>query len=632
MFDFIRNHNKAIQIGLMALVLPGFFLFGIDGFNKMGDKSETVAIVAGQKIGQIEWDAAVKEDVDMERRRSPNIDPKVFDSSEFKYRSLERLVAKRVIATAARHLHLAVSDQSLAAELLKDPALAALRKPDGKVDEARYKELLAPQGLTPEGYEAKVRADLSVQQVFSSLAKSVMSPASVADAALNAYFERRDIQTMSFSPVDYAAQLKPTDAEIEAFYKSNTALFQTSEKATVEYVVLDVQSIRKTITLNDADIKAYYDQNVSRLSGTEERKASHILLTVAKSASASERDKAKKLAEDVLAQAKKSPATFAELAKKYSQDTVSAANGGDLGFFAKGSMVKPFEDAVFAMQTKQISEVVESDFGYHIIQLNEIKAPKTKSFVEMRPTIELELTTQQAQKKYAEAAELFTNMVYEQSDSLKPVADKLKLEIKVVQDVARTASPDARGPLANSKFLNALFSADALDKKRNTEAVDLGAGQIVAGRMQQYTPIQTKPFAEVQSLARSLLMARLSADVARKEGAAKLAELLAQPTDTPTTLGASMTVSRDATAAQPAKVVDAALRANAGKLPQWVGVDLGADGYRVIRVNKIVDGGAVLAAQNRQQYMQLWTSAEGASYYEYLKEKHKVKFLVRKPS
>jgi peptidyl-prolyl cis-trans isomerase D len=633
MFDFIRTHNKTILWLIFIFILPGFFLFGIEGFSAMGEKSETVAVVDGRKIGQIEWDAAVKEDVDRIRQSAPTMDPKFFDTSEFRYVSLEQLVKRRVLATAAQKLHLEVSDQRLASELLQNPMLAALRLPNGKIDEIKYKELLAPQGLTPQGFEARVRSDLSVQQVLQSLAKSGMVPASLADVALNAYFEKREIQILKFTLEDFAKKVTPTDAQVEAFYKGNAPLFQAVEKAAIQYVTLDIESIKKTITLNDADVKSYYEQNGDRLSGAEERKASHILIAVAKSIGAVERQKAKKQAEDLLVQIKKSPASFADLAKKNSQDPVSAINGGDLGFFARGSMVKPFEDAVFSMQLRQVSDVVESDFGYHIIQLVEIKTPKKRSFADMRLEIEAELQKQLAQKKFSEAAEIFTNTVYEQSDSLKPVADKLKLDIQTAQNVTRQAPPNLRGVLANSKFLGALFSSDAIDKKRNTEAVEVGGNQLVAGRVMSYTPAQTLPLEDVKDRARALLVQRMSLDLARSEGLAKLAELTTTMASeaAPAQMSAPLTVSRDALQQQNPKLVDTVLRANSSKLPLWLGVDLGAEGYRVVRLNKIVDGTQTAVAQNRDQYLQIWSNAESTSYYEYLKDKFKVQIKVNKP-
>ncbi len=634
MFDFIRTHNKIIQGLLFIFILPGFFLFGIEGFTNMGGKSETVAVVAGKKISQLEWEAAVKDDVERIRQNMPGADPKMFDSAEFKYASLEQLVKRRVLVAAAEQFHLRVSDSRLAAELLQSPEFDQLLKTDGTIDELKYKERLAQRGLTPQAFEARVRSDLSVQQMLQTLAKSAMVSASLADTALQAYFERREVQVLKFTPQDFAKKITPTDAEIEAFYKANAPLFQATENASIQYLVLDVESIKKTITLNDSDVKAYYDQNSDRLAGAEERKASHILIAVGKGASADERQKAKKQAEELLVQVKKAPQNFPDIAKKNSQDTLSATQGGDLGFFTRSSMVKPFGDAVFSMQPKQISDVVESDFGYHIIQLTEIKTPKNRSFAEMKPEIEAELKKQAAQKKFAEVAETFTDLIYTQPDSLKPAADKLKLEIQTANNVMRQATPGSKGVLANTKFLGVLFSSDAIEKKHNTEVVELGGQQMVAGRIVSYTPAQTMPLVQVSDRARALLIERLSLDLARKEGAAKLAELMTSPSTIPSQLSAPMVVSRDVLAQQSPKLVEMVLRTNATQLPIWLGVDLGGDqGYQVVRLNKVIESAGVqtAAAQNRDQYLQAWLAAEGNGYYEYLREKLKVQMKVAKP-
>ncbi|NDE05608.1 MAG: peptidyl-prolyl cis-trans isomerase, partial [Flavobacteriia bacterium] len=190
----------------------------------------------------------------------------------------------------------------------------------------------------------------------------------------------------------------------------------------------DLASIQKTVTVAEADLKTFYEQNLARLANLEERRASHILINADKTMPATERDKARSKALEILSTLKQSPDKFAELAKKFSQDTGSANKGGDLDFFARGAMVKPFEEAAFALKKGEISEVVESEFGFHIIRVTDIKQPKQKTFEESRASLEVDAKRQLAQRKFAEAAEQFTNLVYEQSDSLKPAAEKLKLE------------------------------------------------------------------------------------------------------------------------------------------------------------------------------------------------------------
>lgn len=632
MFDLIRKHIKIMQILLFILIVPSFVLFGIDGYSKFRDQGDAVAVVDGQKILQTEWDNAHKNEIERIRASMPSLDPKLLDSPEAKYATLERLVRDRVIAAAATKQNLTASDQRLARDLQENPSIAALRKSDGSVDVERYKQLVGAQGLSPEMFEARVRADIAARQVLAGMGASGMTSPATADIALNAFFERREVQLARFNTADYASKLTLTDAQLEQYYKDNPAFFQAQEQANIEYVVLDIESIRKTIMLNPDEVKSYFDQNTQRLASKEERRASHILIASPKTASAADRQAAKAKADSLLAEVQKTPDSFADVAKKNSQDPGSAFNGGDLDFFGMGAMTKPFEDAAFSMKKGDISPVVETEFGYHIIRVTDIKAPKQKTFEEMRPEIEVDLKKQQAQKKFAEVAESFTNSVYEQADSFKAVAEKLKLEVKTANNVQRKPAPGTAGPLANVKLLNAIFAPDAIEKKRNTEAVDLGSSQLVSARVLQYTPASTLPFAQVKDRAKERLMAVQGAEQARKDGAAKLAAWQAAPAsaDTPE----SAVVSRDQSTKLPGNLVEAALRADSAKLPALVGVDLGAQGYAVVKITKVLEretkGDTV--TQDRQQYTQWWSNAEAAAYYNVLKDRFKAEIKVAKPT
>jgi peptidyl-prolyl cis-trans isomerase D len=385
--------------------------------------------------------------------------------------------------------------------------------------------------------------------------------------------------------------------------------------------------------LSEADLKAYYDQNAARLSGDEERRASHILINAPKDAPTADRQKAKIKADELLKAVRAVPASFVDIAKKNSQDTGSAAKGGDLDFFARGTMVKPFEDAAFAMKKGDISEVIESDFGYHIIQLTDVKTPTQRSFEELRAGIESDLKTQQAQRKFAEVAEVFTNTVYEQADSLKPVADKLKLEIKTVDSVPRHPLPGSTGALASEKFLSTLFSQETIEKKRNTEAVEVAVNQLAAGHVVAYQPARVLPLTEVRQQVRARVVAAKAAELAKNEGADKLN--LWKKDATTASLPAAQVVSRDQPQNVPAPVLLAALRANSAALPAWLGVDLGVTGYAVVRVNKVVprnEAAQASANQDRTQYAQWWSAAEAQAYYALLKERLKTEILVAKPA
>lgn len=631
MFDFVRKHTK-IMMGLMfLLIIPSFVLFGLDGYNRFRDKEDVVATVGDESISRAEWDANHKNEVERLRAAMPNIDPKLLDTDSARFVTLERMVRDRALAQASKDARLTTSDARLARDLQDNPAIAGLRKADGTLDMERYRQLLGAQGMTPEMFEARLRNDIAVRQVELGVTQTGVLASTAADHALKAFFERREVQVATFKSQDFAAQVKPSEADIEAYYKANTAQFQAAEQASVSYVVLDINAVRKGITLSEADVKSYYEQNAARLSGQEERRASHILIAAGKTASQDERDKAMAKAKELLQLVKQKPESFAEVARKNSQDPGSASNGGDLDFFARGAMVKPFEEAAFALKKGEISEVVTSDFGLHIIKLTDIKTPKQKSFEELRAGLEDELKNQQARAKFAEAAEVFTNLVYEQSDSLKAVAQKLKLEIQTADRVGRVPAQGVTGVLANPKLLAALFSPEAIEQKRNTEAVEVGTSMLAAARINEHTPARTLPLDDVRPAVQYRLVAARSAELAKQAGAEKLAAWQAKPESA--SLGAAAVVSRNQAAGVSPAVVDKALRTDASKLPVLVGVDLGDQGYAVVRVSKVVprETDANAQKQERSQYAQTWNQAESQAYSKLLQTRFKTSIKEPRP-
>ena len=476
---------------LFLLIIPSFVLFGLEGYSSFKDQGATVAKVNGNKISQGDWDAAHKREVDRIRSSMPNIDVKMFDTPEAKYATLERLVRDKVVAAAAQKLQLVASDTKLARELQSIPAIAALRSPDGKLDMERYKQLVASQGMTPEMFEMQMRADISNQQVIQGVQGSAFATLAQTQTAMNAFMQRREVQIVNFPAADFLSKVNVSEADIQAYYDKNSSKFQSMESADIEYVILDIESLRQGIVLNEQDLKSYYEQNLQRLSSKEERRASHILITAAKDAPEAEKKAARAKAEELLKAVKAKPASFADVARKNSQDPGSAVKGGDLDFFGRGAMVKPFEDAAFGLKKSDISDIVESEFGYHIIQLTDIKAPKAQSFEALRPSLEADLKKQQAQRKFAEMAETFSNTVYEQSDSLKPVAEKLKLSVQKASKVARNAesqNPQSKNLLNNPALLQALFSEASLQKQRNTEAIEVAPNTLVSARVVKHQP------------------------------------------------------------------------------------------------------------------------------------------------
>ncbi|MEO8081111.1 MAG: SurA N-terminal domain-containing protein [Caldimonas sp.] len=623
MFEFFRRHTRVLQFVLVLLVFPSFVFFGIQGYSRFtGTDAQVLATVGGYKITRNELDNAMRERVERMRRQMPGVDPKLFETPAMRKIALDALVREHVTMAAADNQHLVPSDERLGQLFRSDPEFAQLRNPDGSLKQ----EAVIALGMSSGTFAERLRDEFARRAVLQGVGGSVIAPAAAASAALDALFQQREVQVQRFETKDYLAKVAPTDAEIEAYFKAHSAQYRAPEEAAIEYVILDPKVLQKGITVSEEDLRKYYAENEKRYTVPEERQVSHILVKADKDAPKAERDKARAKAETLLAQVRKNPADFAEIAKKNSDDEDSAAKGGRLEFFGRGSLLdlKPFEDAAFALKPGQISDVVATDFGFHIIHLDAVRGGEKKTFEAVRPELETEIRNQLAQKRFADAAVEFADTVYEQSESLKPAADKWKLDIRKAEHVTPQPAPAASGPLANPKFLEAIFSSDATRDKRNTKAIDLGANELVAGRVVRYAPAADRPLAEVKEQIRSVLAGRQAAALARKTGEARLAALRAAPSTA--LAGEPEAVSRASPRDVPRPLLDAILRAPASPLPAFVGVDLGDPGYAIAKVLKITgtDPAAGTAEQLRGQYTQLLAEAETRAYYEALKKRYKV--------
>lgn len=631
MFEFVRKHTRLFQFILLLLILPSFAFVGMQGYTSMMDGANAgVASVDGRKITQAEWDAAQREQADRIRRQNPTVDAKQLDSPEVKRQALEGLVNERTLKVAADRQHFTPSAESVTARFWADPQFAFLRNPDGTVNKA----ILAAQGMTPSIFLERLRQDYALRQVTGPIETSVAVGAAAPKLAFDSLLQQREVQLQRFDLKDFAAKLNPSDAEIEAFYKepANAAKFQLPESAQIQYVVLDLEALKKDVKFSEEDLQTYYKENASRYGVPEERRASHILIKADRSAPADERAKAKAKAEEILAQVRKNPADFAALAKKNSQDEGSGANGGDLDFFSRGAMVKEFDAAVYAMKQGEISNLVETDFGYHIIQLTGTRGGDKKPFEAVRAEVEAEVRKQLAQRRYSEAAEQFGNLVYEQSDTLQPAADKLKLQVQTAT-VQRQPLPGAPGPLASAKLLDAVFGTDALRNKRNTEAVETGPSQLVSARVAQYNPARVPPLADVKERVRDQLVKKLATEQAKKAGEARLAALKANPADA-AGLDAAVTVSRAKPQGLTRAQVESVLGADASKLPAVVGVGADDGSFMVVRINQLQPRDAAVIDDKRaaQQYASAWARAEALAYLAALKSQYKAVIKVAAPA
>jgi peptidyl-prolyl cis-trans isomerase D len=587
-FDFVRDNKRLMQFLLALIILP-FAFFGIESYQQLFGMKNEVATVDGNPISNDEFARQLERQKEQLRQVLGNqADASLLDTPEMRKALLDRLVAQRVLLAYGARNNMNVNDATLRDTIASLPPFLE----DGKFSKAQYEALLRAQNMTPQMFEASLRSDLVLSQIAQGVAESGFVANAVARDVVALRGETREFQEVLFTPEAYLATATIAPAAVEAYYKANPKQFEIPDQVKVEYVVLTPEAISGQETVPADELRKWYDGHLAQYQQAEQRQASHILITAGKDAK--EREAARKKAEEVRKEVLKSPDKFAELAKKYSQDPGSSEQGGDLGSFGRGAMVKPFEDAVFKLKPGEVSDVVETEFGYHVIKVGGIKPEKTVSFEEARPGIEKELAKQRAGKKFAESAETFSNLAYEQSDSLKPIAEKFKLPIQTSGWIPKGGAPQApagaKSPLTHPKLLAAMFGDEAIKDKRNTEVVEVAPSTLAVARVVEHKPAAAQPFEAVKGQIEARLRNEAAATAAKKAGAEKLAALGGGAGDL------KWSPVRAASRENPAGLSPDALReifrTDPAKLPASVGVDLGDRGYALYRVTKAAAGNA----------------------------------------
>ena len=628
MFDFVRSHRNWMMLFILVLILPSFVFFGIQGYNASSDKDGALATVDGTPITQQQYDAALRDRSERMRQNfGANFDPALLDTPEARAAVLDQLVLDRALASEAQKSNVVVPVDRLREVISGIPAL----QQDGKFSYERYKAFLASRSMTEAAFEQNLRNDLRKQTFVQAVVESAIVPKQVTERIERILLEQREVRALRFPADQFASKAAVTDAQVAEYYQGNRKEFETPESVRIEYVVLSPETIAGALNVNEEAVNDYYAQNKARYGTDEQRRASHILLA----AEGSDKSAARKKAEEILAKVKANPKDFAQFARENSKDPGSAAQGGDLGFFGRGMMVKPFEETAYRLKEGEVSEVVETDFGFHIIRVTEIKPAQAKPLAEVRAEIERELKNQQAQKKFTEAADQFTNLVYEQAESLQPAAAKLNLKILTADNLTRRGLPPHIGP----RVVDAIFADDSLKNKRNTQALEVATSTLVSARVLDYRPASVQPLEKVTPDIRRLLERREAVRLAREAGEQRLAALRKQPMDKANEAGfsAPILVSRRQPQDLPADVLTEVLRTPAEKLPQFVGAEVTTDfrkggeaGYVIVQVISAKPSEAIPPAQREAQARAIAQQAAAAAelaYAEGLKARHNVKIL-----
>lgn len=621
MLDAFRTHRRWLMFFLLVLVFPSFVVTGIYSYNRFMGDDLAIARVGDLQVSAQEFEFARREQADRLRQTQGDaFDMKQLDTPEARAAILDRLLIERALTREAVQDNLVVSEAEAVA-LIK---AASPFQRDGRFDPAAYQAFLVGRGSGDQQFVEEVRQDLMRQKLIDAVGTTAIVPKALQERVRVLLEESREVREIVFRPEDFLASATVTDEALKTFYENNKARFETPETIKVEYLVLTPEALGGLAAPTDADLRAFYEQNKARFGADEQRRVSHILIAPEGGDKTAARARAAELATRLRA----NPAEFAKVAQQYSKDPGSAANGGDLGVVARGTMGKSFEDAVFNLKADEISDPVETEFGYHVIRLTELRPAQARPFDEVKGEIARELAAQAGQKRFAEAAEQFTNIVYEQSDSLDPAAEKFKLKPQVIDGVTRQGAAGSKQ--LTPRLIEALFADEALRSKRNTQAIEVAPNTLVSARVLEHKPAAVRSFEEVRPQVEAALRREEAARLAKAAGEARLAELVKSPSDAG--FGPVAAISRANPQGRPPVLVNAVMRPAADTLPATIGTELPGGFYVVSRVLTSSLPAAVNEQARQEQLRaldQITANADNLAYVSGVKQRQKV--VVLKP-
>ena len=639
MFDFIRNHQRWMQLILLLLILPSFVFFGVQGYTSFMSSEPELATVDGKGITLGEFNNARRAQLEQYRNMlGSQFDASAFDTPFFREQLLNTLIDQRAVAIAATKGAYSVSDETLRRSIAAIPAV----QQDGQFSPERYRQVLAAQGMTTAAFEQGLRRDLTLGQVLQPIGLTARVPADIGQKIFALITEQRSVARKVFSVETYAKNITVSPEDTKAWYDANQVKLTVPENLDVQYLVLNEEAASKDIKVSEADIESFYKQNEARYGQPERRRVSHILLEVPATADAAAKAAVQAKAADLAKRAAAQPAEFAALAKEFSQDSGSANQGGDLGWISKNMLVPQVEEAVFKLKKDEISGVVESPFGMHVLYVTDTQAPSIKPLAEVKEDITIEIRKQLVAERFATMAGKLTNLIYDQRDSLKPIADALGIELRQATGLTRDGllSESQRGGapmpsaaeqtwLGNPKVRQTAFSTEVMKDKLNSGAIELASDTILALRVNVVHAPKVPALEQVAEQIRTMLTNERALVAAQEAGVKQLDQLKGAVGSEPKDFDAVQVVTRQAAQSLSREQLEAAMSASPTPLPRFLGV-AGSEGYAVLWLSKIEPGPAPEPAQVTQlqaQLSQAWGAAEEQAALRVLRDSYKVKML-----
>lgn len=522
MLQNIRDNSQ----GIIAKIIIGFIiitfsLFGIESIVALGSSESAPATVNGSDIEEVEILRLVEAQKNRFRQQfGDQYDESLFNDGFLRQSALEQLIEQKVAVSQAKELGGYVSTESIDKAILAAPEF----QQDGQFSSDRFRMVLRRNGMTPLGYREILAEQALISQIQLGTGLSDTALPYEVERQLALENEVREFEFVTFDTDKLKQGIKVETQEVEEYYNTNNDRFMTEEKVSVSYVVLSKSDIDSDIVVSDEELAQAYDDYVAMQAEFEERDASHILIEINDERTAAE---AKVLADQVATKAKNGE-SFTELAKTYSDDVGSKNVGGDLGFNTRGGFVTEFDDALFVMNKGEISAPIETEFGFHVIQLKDIRAPKILSLAEKTADLKAELKASQIDALFAEQAEALAAEAFE-NDTIENLVDNSNLSLKAQTSELFTRQLGT-GIAANDKVRIAAFDEKVIADRELSEVIEISNGEIVVVGLSQHKDPEVKSLAEVEQSIKAQLLSEKALTLAAEKASELTASLKAGDT------------------------------------------------------------------------------------------------------
>lgn len=636
MFDFIRTHQRLMQLVLLILIVPSFVLIGVTGYTSYVSGDRDLVKVGDSAVTQLEFDQARRQQLEqLQRTMQGGFDPEILENPAMRSALLESLINQRVVTDIAQANRFNVSDAALRQTIAAMPQL----QENGRFSPERYNEVLASVGLTTRDFEQGQRAELAVGRVLGPVVQSAAVPAPIVQKLGVALSEQRTVQLREFPAADFTQGIQVSDADVKAWYDANQASLQLPQYVNVQYLLLNEEAAMAALpAIGEPELQQYYQQNKSRYVLPARVNVSHIQFNIPSDASPEQQQQVRAEADAVLERLKADTAAFAQVAREVSDDAGTSSDGGKLGWITRGSWPAALEEAVFALQPQQLSAVVQGPGGLHIFYANEVQPERGESFEEARAKVQAEVRRQLGAERFADMATQLTNLAYDNPASLAPAADALGLKVKDASGIARdrllpaglladkdaaSAGPDAQ-ILGDDRVRRAAFSSQVLTEKQNSGVIEISPDTMIVLRVDKLTEPQVPALDLVADRIREQLVAERAAQAAQAAGQSVLAalkDLQKAPPTVPEQFGEPVQVSRMNAAGFGEPFVNAVFDAPAQPLPQYIGVQV-PQGYVIARISGVEAGkpDAPELASLSGQLGQAWGTAEEQAVLKTLRD------------